>query len=104
MTVERPVTATFLAMMAAGVRIGGEKTKPCVVTKAGPATFRIVLTQGLNRQIRRMCEYFDYKVTSLQRVRIITLTLEGLKTGQWRKLKMAEVRALLPHKGPDFNF
>jgi 23S rRNA pseudouridine2604 synthase len=73
--------------------------------RVGPATFRIILTQGLNRQIRRMCSFFGYKVLRLQRVRIINLTLEGLglKSGKWRELKENEVRGLLPHK-PEFNF
>lgn len=102
-TVDRPVTEIFLNGMASGVRILGTVTRPCKVTRLAPATFRIVLTQGLNRQIRRMCSFFGYKVLRLQRVRIINLTLDGLKTGQWRELKDAEVRGLLPHK-PGFNF
>jgi 23S rRNA pseudouridine2604 synthase len=104
-TVDRAVTEIFLNGMASGVRILGTVTKPCKVTRVGPATFRIVLTQGLNRQIRRMCSFFGYKVLRLQRVRIINLTLEGLglKTGKWRELKEDEVRGLLPHK-PEFNF
>lgn len=104
-TVDRAVTEIFLNGMASGVRILGTVTKPCKVTRVGPATFRIVLTQGLNRQIRRMCSFFGYKVLRLQRVRIINLTLEGLglKTGKWRELKYDEVRGLLPHK-PEFNF
>lgn len=94
-TVERPVTATFLAMMAGGVKIGGEKTKPCVVTKTGPATFRIVLTQGLNRQVRRMCSALGYRVQSLQRVRIMHIQLGALAPGRWRDLTDAEIRPLL---------
>jgi 23S rRNA pseudouridine2604 synthase len=89
--------------MASGVRILGTVTRPCKLTRVGPATFRIVLTQGLNRQIRRMCSFFGYKVLRLQRVRIINLTLDGLKVGQWRELQDHEVRGLLPSK-PDFNF
>lgn len=102
-TVDRPVTHIFLNGMASGVRILGTVTRPCKVTRVGPATFRIVLTQGLNRQIRRMCSFFGYKVLRLQRVRIINLTLDGLKTGQWRTLSDSEVRGLLPGK-PGFNF
>jgi 23S rRNA pseudouridine2604 synthase len=104
-TVDRPVTRIFLDGMASGVRILGTVTLPCKVTRVGPATFRIVLTQGLNRQIRRMCSFFGYKVLRLQRVRIINLTLAGLglKTGEWRELRDDEVRGLLPHK-PEFNF
>ena len=94
-TVERPVTDTFLSMMAAGVRIGGEKTRPATVTRAGPATFRIVLTQGLNRQIRRMCSALGFRVQSLKRVRIMHIRLGSLATGAWRDLSAAEVRALL---------
>ncbi len=94
-TVERPVTETFLAMMAAGVRIGGEKTRPCVVTRTGPATFRIVLTQGLNRQIRRMCSALGYRVQHLKRVRIMHIRLGSLPTGRWRDLTKAETGPLL---------
>jgi 23S rRNA pseudouridine2604 synthase len=97
-TVDRPVTEIFLNGMASGVRILGTVTKPCKVRKVAPATFRIILTQGLNRQIRRMCSFFGYKVLKLQRVRIINLTLAGLKVGQWRELSEAEVSALLPKR------
>jgi 23S rRNA pseudouridine2604 synthase len=95
-TVDRPVTPIFLNGMASGVRILGTVTKPCRVTRVAPATFKIVLTQGLNRQIRRMCSFFGYKVVRLQRTRIINITLEGLKVGQWRELSTAEARGLLP--------
>ena len=98
-TVERPVTATFLSMMAAGVRIGGEKTKPCVVTRTGPASFRMVLTQGLNRQIRRMCSALGYRVQSLTRVRIMHIRLGSLATGAWRDLTDAEIAPLLAARG-----
>jgi 23S rRNA pseudouridine2604 synthase len=98
-TVERPVTATFLSMMAAGVRIGGEKTKPAVVTRVAPATFRIVLTQGLNRQIRRMCSALGYRVQALKRVRIMHIRLGALAPGQWRDLTAAETRPLLAAAG-----
>ncbi len=97
-TVDRPVTEIFLNGMASGVRILGTVTKPCKVKRVAAATFRIVLTQGLNRQIRRMCSFFGYKVVRLQRVRIINLTLGDLKAGQWRQLQPAEVRGLLPDK------
>jgi 23S rRNA pseudouridine2604 synthase len=102
-TVDRPVTEIFLSGMASGVRILGTVTKPCKVRRVGAATFRIVLTQGLNRQIRRMCSFFGYKVLRLQRVRIINITLGDLKPGQWRHLQPAEVRGLLPDK-PQFKF
>lgn len=94
-TVERPVTAIFLSMMAAGVRIGGEKTKPCIVTRAGTASFRIVLTQGLNRQIRRMCAALGWRVQNLVRVRIMHIRLGSLASGRWRDLTPSEIRPLL---------
>jgi 23S rRNA pseudouridine2604 synthase len=94
-TVDRPVTPAFLSMMAAGVRIGGEKTKPCAVTRTGPASFRIVLTQGLNRQIRRMCSALGWRVRSLRRVRIMHIRLGALASGRWRNLTDAEIRPLL---------
>ena len=102
-TVDRAVTEIFLNGMASGVRMLGTVTKPCKVKRVDARTFRIILTQGLNRQIRRMCSFFGYKVVRLQRVRIINVTLAGLRPGQWRKLTLAEVRGLLPHK-PSFNF
>ncbi len=95
-TVDRPMTEIFLSGMASGVRILGTVTKPCKVTRVERCTFRIVLTQGLNRQIRRMCSFFGYKVVRLQRVRVINVTLAGLKLGQWRELTLDEVRRLVP--------
>ena len=99
-TVDRHVTELFLRGMASGVRMLGTVTKPCKVYRAGGYMFRIVLTQGLNRQIRRMCSFFGYQVVRLQRIRIMDLTLEGLKTGQWRELTSAEIRGLLSKSGP----
>jgi 23S rRNA pseudouridine2604 synthase len=98
-TVDRPVTEIFLNGMASGVRILGTVTKPCRVQRVSPATFRIILTQGLNRQIRRMCSFFGYKVTRLQRVRIMNVTLGSLKVGQWRELRRDEVQELLSRAG-----
>jgi 23S rRNA pseudouridine2604 synthase len=95
-TVDKPVTDAFLAGMAGGVRILDTLTKPCKVKRMGQDAFRIILTQGLNRQIRRMCEVFGYKVRRLQRVRIINIRLGGLKIGHWRNLTAAELRGLLP--------
>jgi 23S rRNA pseudouridine2604 synthase len=95
-TVDRPVTEIFLNGMASGVRILGTVTKPCKVFKLDRCKFKIILTQGLNRQIRRMCSFFGYKVMKLQRVRVINITLAGLKVGQWRDLKPEEVRGLVP--------
>jgi 23S rRNA pseudouridine2604 synthase len=94
--VDRPLTPAFLAGMAAGVPILDTVTNPCKVTQVGRNTFRIVLTQGLNRQIRRMCEHFDYTVRRLQRVRIMHVHLGTLPLGKWRELTAAELRGLLP--------
>jgi 23S rRNA pseudouridine2604 synthase len=94
-TVEPAVTDSFLAMMARGVRIGAEKTKPCQVIRAGPDRFRIVLTQGLNRQIRRMCSALGWRVKRLVRLRIMHIRLGDLPVGRWRDLTEAEVQALL---------
>jgi len=94
--VDRPLTPAFLAGLAAGVPILDTVTNPCKVTQVGRNTFRIVLTQGLNRQIRRMCEHFDYTVRRLQRVRIMHVHLGTLPLGKWRELTAAELRGLLP--------
>jgi len=94
--VDRPLTPAFLAGMAAGVPILDTVTNPCKVTQVGKNTFRIVLTQGLNRQIRRMCEHFDYRVRRLQRVRIMHVHLGTLPVGKWRELTAIELRGLLP--------
>ena len=94
-SVDRPLTPEFLEGMASGVPILDTVTNPCRVTQVGRNTFRIVLTQGLNRQIRRMCEHFDYTVRRLQRVRIMHIQLGNLPVGKWRNLTAAEVRPLL---------
>lgn len=93
-TVDRPITDAFLNSMASGVRILGVTTKPCVVKRANPRCFSIILTQGLNRQIRRMCAVFDYRVRRLQRIRIMHIHLDTLKTGQWRNLTDQELAGL----------
>ena len=95
-TVDKPVTDAFLTGMAGGVRILDTQTNPCKVSRVGKYAFRIILTQGLNRQIRRMCEVFGYDVRRLQRVRIVNIKLGGLKVGRWRNLNEAELRGLLP--------
>jgi 23S rRNA pseudouridine2604 synthase len=94
-SVDRPLTSEFLSGMSRGVPILDTVTNPCRVTQVGRNTFRIVLTQGLNRQIRRMCEYFDYTVRRLQRVRIMHIELGTLPPGKWRNLTAAEVKPLL---------
>jgi len=97
-TVDKPVTETFLAGMAGGVNILDVRTKPCKVSRVDKYVFRIILTQGLNRQIRRMCEVFGYHVRRLQRVRIMNIGLGNLKPGQWRDLTALELRGLLPDR------
>jgi 23S rRNA pseudouridine2604 synthase len=97
-SVDRPLTGAFLAGMAAGVPILDTVTNPCRVTQVGRNTFRIVLTQGLNRQIRRMCEHFGYTVRSLRRIRIMHVQLGDLAVGRWRPLTSAELGGLLPTK------
>ena len=94
-TVNRPVTAEFVKGMSSGVPILGTVTKPCEVEKVSKCVFRITLVQGLNRQIRRMCEFFDFEVTKLERVRIMNINLKGLPIGQWRDLNANELDGLL---------
>jgi len=99
-TVDKPLTEAFLAGMASGVRILGTTTQPCKIARMGKCEFRIVLTQGLNRQIRRMCEAFGYEVARLRRVRFVNIKLGGLKSGQWRNLTEAELGGLLSGRKP----
>jgi 23S rRNA pseudouridine2604 synthase len=94
-TVDRPITDLSLRMMADGVKIMGEVTKPSKVARLNALSFRIILTQGLNRQIRRMCSALGYKAQRLQRVRIMNIRLGNLQPGQWRHLTPAEVAALM---------
>jgi 23S rRNA pseudouridine2604 synthase len=96
--VNKPVTPEFLAGMARGVRIHNQTTKPCRATRIAKFGFRIVLTQGLNRQIRLMAAAFGYRVTQLRRVRIVNVKLGALKLGQWRNLTEQELRGLLPER------
>lgn len=90
-TVDKPVTEEFVKQMSAGVKILGVKTKPCRVVRKTPTTFNIFLTQGLNRQIRRMCSELGYKVERLKRVRVMNLTLGDLPTGNWRYFTSEEI-------------
>lgn len=92
--VNRPVTDEFVRQMAKGVPILNTVTRPCKVEKIGEKQFRIILTQGLNRQIRRMCEALGYKVTRLVRVRIMNIRLGHLKAGTYRKLTDKEIEEL----------
>ena len=96
--VDRPVTDEFLFGMAHGVDILDTRTRPCKVRRMGRNEFGIILTQGLNRQIRRMCAAFDYKVRRLRRVRVVNIRLDGIRVGQWRELTPEELRGLLPHR------
>ncbi|MNB81451.1 Ribosomal large subunit pseudouridine synthase F [compost metagenome] len=93
-TVDRPVTTSFLTGMSSGVKILGGKTLPCEITRISEREFRIVLTEGKNRQIRRMCSAFGYEVRSLRRIRIMNIHLGALKTGQWRDLSTQEKQEL----------
>ncbi len=98
-TINHPVTAEFLRGMASGgVPVQGKPTLPCRTGKLGRFGFRIVLVQGLNRQIRMMSAHFGHRVKQLLRVRIGNVKLGHLKPGQWRNLTDAELRGLLPHR------
>ncbi|EWH02317.1 23S rRNA pseudouridine(2604) synthase RluF [Halomonas sp. BC04] len=90
-TVNKPITDEFVVGMSSGVRILGEVTKPCKVVKESTFVFNITLVQGLNRQIRRMCEKFGYEVTRLERIRIMNVSLKGLALGDWRDLTEKEI-------------
>ncbi|MEO5559167.1 MAG: pseudouridine synthase [Dokdonella sp.] len=96
--VNKPVTPEFLTGMSRGVRVHHQMTKPCKATRLAKFGFRIVLTQGMNRQIRLMAEAFNYRVTQLRRVRIVNIKLGVLKVGQWRNLTDLELRGLLPDR------
>lgn len=89
-TVNKPITDQFIEGMSKGVPVLGVMTKKCKVIKESNFVFRIILIQGLNRQIRRMCEYFGYEVTKLERIRIMNISLKGLPVGDWRELTDAE--------------
>jgi 23S rRNA pseudouridine2604 synthase len=93
-TVNKPLTNRFIERMQKGVPILGTVTKECQVEKLGGKRFRIILTQGLNRQIRRMCEYLDYKVVTLKRIRVMNIRLDRLPPGQWRDLSKRELQEL----------
>ena len=93
-TVNKPITPEFIQKMAGGVPILDTVTRKCEVEMIGKYKFRIVLTQGLNRQIRRMCEYLGYKVTRLERVRVMNIELGNLKPGEYRKVTDDEIAEL----------
>jgi len=94
-TVDKPITAEFIEGMSQGVPILGTMTKKCKVSQETPTVLRITLVQGLNRQIRRMCDFFGYDVVRLERVRIMNVDLKGLAVGDWRDLTEKELKVLL---------
>ncbi|UOY91639.1 pseudouridine synthase [Ectobacillus sp. JY-23] len=94
-TVDKPFDEAFLQGMAAGVPILNTVTKPCIVSRVDENVFRIILTQGLNRQIRRMCKVFGYRVTRLKRIRIINIHLGELQSGKWRYVTESELSELM---------
>lgn len=93
-TVDRPLNDRFKSKMERGIPILDTVTKPCKVKLVGAKQFNIILTQGLNRQIRRMCEYLGYEVTKLKRTRIMNVDLTGLRVGQWRELTKQEMNTI----------
>ena len=93
-TVDKEVTKEFVHKMANGVPVLDRITSPCRVERLGKYTFRIILTQGMNLQIRRMCEYFGYAVLKLERIRIMNIRLDGLKSGAYRNLTEEEIGTL----------
>jgi 23S rRNA pseudouridine2604 synthase len=94
-TLDRPCDQTVLARLSAGVVILGSKTKPCRVERLGPTRLRMVLTEGRNRQIRRMCRAVGYRVVALHRMRIMHITLADLPSGTWKPLSTREQQQLL---------
>lgn len=93
-TVDKPLSPSFLKGMSEGVHILGSMTLPCKVKRIGASTFHIILTEGRNRQIRRMCEALGYKVLRLKRIRIMNILLGDLQKGKWRDLTEDEKRVL----------
>jgi 23S rRNA pseudouridine2604 synthase len=93
-TVNKPLTQSIITSMSNGVPMLGVMTKKCKVELINPTTFRIILVQGLNRQIRRMCEHFGYEVIKLERVRIMNISLKGLPVGDWRDLTESEMKTI----------
>ncbi len=94
-TVNRPYDKDFIRSMESGVPVLGQLTLPCKIKPSGDKSFKIILQQGLNRQIRRMCEYLGYKVTRLKRIRFMNIMLGDLEQGKWRYLTADEKKALL---------
>lgn len=104
-TVNKPITRDFIQKMSNGIPILGTRTRKCVVKQMGSHTFSIILTQGLNRQIRRMCEFLDYRVSKLKRIRIMNIKLD-VPVGQWRYLNEDEVmviKSMVANSTKDIN-
>ena len=95
--VNKKINSDFLNQMSGGVKIKNVTTKPCKIEKINNYTFKIILTQGLNRQIRKMCRHFNYKVKNLKRTRIINISLGSLKIGKFRKFTPYELESLMDH-------
>jgi 23S rRNA pseudouridine2604 synthase len=93
-TVNKPLSQSIITSMSNGVPMLGVMTKKCKIELITPTTFRIILVQGLNRQIRRMCEHFGYEVIKLERVRIMNISLKGLPIGDWRDLTENEMKTI----------
>lgn len=104
-TVNKPITRDFIQKMSNGIPILGTRTRKCVVKQMGSHTFSIILTQGLNRQIRRMCEFLNYRVSKLKRIRIMNIKLD-VPVGQWRYLNEDEVmviKSMVANSTKDIN-
>ncbi len=93
-TTDKIITQDFLHSMRNGIKLSGTLTNKCFVRQDAEKRFTIILTQGLNRQIRRMCAALDYKVTSLKRIRIMNITLGNLRQGQWRYFTSDEIEEI----------
>lgn len=93
-TLDKPFDNAFISRMSEGVEIDWVKTKPCRVKRITEDTFNIILTQGLNRQIRRMSKTFGYTVVRLERIRIMNITINGIDIGKWRELTKEEIKKL----------
>lgn len=93
--VNKPITPEFIDHMRTGVELSDATTKPCKCERINPYVFRIILTQGLNRQIRRMCDVLGYEVVKLKRIRIMHVMLDGIEEGQWRNLTERELEKLM---------
>jgi 23S rRNA pseudouridine2604 synthase len=91
---DKPITLEHIKTMRSGIRMLGQTTKPCFVQNETPTRIKIILTQGLNRQIRRMCEALGYNVLALRRTRIMNITIKGLDTGKWRYFSKTEFETL----------